>query len=67
MRRLDTGSLPAFGDLTAVFNTSHVRNAVVIAAYDSWAISLRVAARTLFLVMLGSTVLLTGFHQLPYF
>jgi len=35
MRRLDTGSLPGFGDVTVVFNTSRVRNSVVIAPYDT--------------------------------
>ncbi|CAE7612124.1 unnamed protein product [Symbiodinium natans] len=35
LRRLDTGSLPGFGDLTVVFNTSRVRNSVVIAPYDT--------------------------------
>ncbi|CAE6913870.1 unnamed protein product [Symbiodinium sp. CCMP2456] len=35
MRRLDTGAPAAFGDITVVFNTSHVRKAVLITAYDS--------------------------------
>ena len=36
MRRLDTGAPAAFGDITVVFNTSHVRKAVLITAYESW-------------------------------
>ena len=35
MRRLDTAAPAAFGDITVVFNTSHVRKAVLITAYES--------------------------------
>ncbi|CAK9062594.1 unnamed protein product [Durusdinium trenchii] len=35
MRRLDSGSEPFFGDLTVVFNSSRVKDSVVIAPYDT--------------------------------
>jgi len=35
MRRLDTGSEPFFGDFTVIFNSTHVKDSVVIAPYDT--------------------------------
>lgn len=35
MRRLDSGSEPFFGDFTVVFNSTHVKDSVVIAPYDT--------------------------------
>eukprot|EP00931_Biecheleriopsis_adriatica_P094602 TRINITY_DN6822_c0_g2_i1.p1 TRINITY_DN6822_c0_g2~~TRINITY_DN6822_c0_g2_i1.p1 ORF type:complete len:499 (-),score=60.01 TRINITY_DN6822_c0_g2_i1:91-1551(-) len=35
MRQIDTGSIPVYGDVTAVFRTSHVRDMVEIAAVDT--------------------------------
>ncbi|CAJ1350175.1 unnamed protein product, partial [Effrenium voratum] len=35
MRRLDTGSMPFFGDMTVVFNSGRLNKAVLIAPYDT--------------------------------
>ena len=35
MRRLDTGSIPHFGDFTVIFNSSRMKESVIIAAYDT--------------------------------
>jgi len=35
MRRIDFASMPSFGDITAVFNTTHVQKMVLIAPYDT--------------------------------
>ena len=35
LRRLDTGSEPHFGDFTVIFNSSRMKDAVIIAPYDT--------------------------------
>ena len=35
LRRLDTGSEPHFGDFTVIFNSSRMKDAVLIAPYDT--------------------------------